>query len=821
MDNPETFKKMHTSPGLFAIVGGGITSPDNLLPHGEAFVRDYLVGVSWLKSVNVSWSGKVWLPDDFGHDSQLPSMLSALGVTGVSFGRVPGACNQGQDPEPSGSVSAHRVLLDTTSGGLDFRWKANDGSSVFTYYMPNGYCAGDGLYYSTCEPQTPVEMANCQCSSTKNAMDNIAAYIGVRQPLATTPYIYTATGCDFRVPLTNLVQTLTQWNTQRYPQTGIYAVSASFSHYVDLVEAYNKEHGDKLPQRNFHGTTPTTTFKPTPYWMGFYSSRTFNKQLHYETCKALLASETFLVVEDLLGLQSTISDSQIDSLWNLTTPSTHHDYITGTATDYVYLGEQLPLLTYTVTRSQTARSIIYAEIASALNTNPTANPSIIAFNQHGFPLTRLVSEVKLLPSATDEDKEYLKSLPGVQVTANGGFVSLVTAPSLGYNGNSPTDVAFETTLKVEQQGGSFVLENSYLKATINQTSNWAITSLFDKLGNAEVLSVGNALQFRNDNGNIYRFGYEEGCGFNNYNPTITPTVGTIVENGPVRIVISAGLSVVTSSWTRSYTLIYTLVQDEPFVRMSISGSAAPYTAVITQFTFNTNIDTYDHGTPYHWDYKSPFLYGLQNDFKVTIEATHDFIVPKASTGSILGAVYQNSTPGWGVLNSNSIVGVVLRNSPSDCAGKGAAGSDNDDHIVHYAIRVPSGLGPSSTGQALREARAFHTPLEAVFIPKAQFTTARPQSFSLASVQSPATGIITAAKTGEYSKSSYVFRVYYPENTPTNVVVAVNTAVPSSSKVRLVTALEEPIEGSTVSWSANRVSYKTGAALTTFQVETKP
>src|SRR5262245_25852396 len=30
------------------IVGGGVTSPDSLLPSGEAFIRDYLVGKTWL-----------------------------------------------------------------------------------------------------------------------------------------------------------------------------------------------------------------------------------------------------------------------------------------------------------------------------------------------------------------------------------------------------------------------------------------------------------------------------------------------------------------------------------------------------------------------------------------------------------------------------------------------------------------------------------------------------------------------------------------------------------------------------------------------------
>ncbi len=30
------------------MVGGGITSPENLIVHGEAFLRNYLIGLEWM-----------------------------------------------------------------------------------------------------------------------------------------------------------------------------------------------------------------------------------------------------------------------------------------------------------------------------------------------------------------------------------------------------------------------------------------------------------------------------------------------------------------------------------------------------------------------------------------------------------------------------------------------------------------------------------------------------------------------------------------------------------------------------------------------------
>jgi alpha-mannosidase len=53
------------------LCGGGITSPDNLLPHGEAFLRNFLVAQTWYAATLGLPVMNVWIPDDFGHDSQL------------------------------------------------------------------------------------------------------------------------------------------------------------------------------------------------------------------------------------------------------------------------------------------------------------------------------------------------------------------------------------------------------------------------------------------------------------------------------------------------------------------------------------------------------------------------------------------------------------------------------------------------------------------------------------------------------------------------------------------------------------------------------
>src|SRR3989441_7115202 len=123
------------------IVGGGITSPDSLLPPGEAFIRDYLVGKTWVDAMLGLAIRQAWVPDDFGHDPQLPIVLEAMGFEGVGFGRVPGVARATQSlgftPPDPGSIAAGLLRH-----GPDFVWRAADGAAVVAHWMPGGDCQG-------------------------------------------------------------------------------------------------------------------------------------------------------------------------------------------------------------------------------------------------------------------------------------------------------------------------------------------------------------------------------------------------------------------------------------------------------------------------------------------------------------------------------------------------------------------------------------------------------------------------------------------------------------------------------------------------------
>jgi alpha-mannosidase len=310
-----------------SIEGGGITSPDNLLPHGEAFVRNYLAGWAWEMATLGLPAIYAYLPDDFGHDAQLPVMLQAMGLPAVSFSRMPGSWASSQTQPLDGSQSLYQQLM---TQGADFVWQASDGSSVLAHLEQHSYSQGNSLHND--------------CSDPKSALPALAGMLSANQPSSPTPYVYLPCGNDFALPIPCLLDIATAWNQTQYSTTGTWVAVGTLAQYTEMVQAWSGANPGKLVSRPFDAT---------PYWTGFYASRPANKILHQATVRALLGAEVFGAIADLLQTADDLAWAPVQTArqqavaqgWEALLPSTHHDYITGTAVDSVYTEEQLPLLT--------------------------------------------------------------------------------------------------------------------------------------------------------------------------------------------------------------------------------------------------------------------------------------------------------------------------------------------------------------------------------------------------------------------------------------------------------------------------------------------
>ena len=265
----------------------------------------------------------LWIPDDFGHDTQLPALIQAMGFTGVAFWRITGdvldaPCTACASPVEGSPFS---VLM---ANGLDFIWTASDGSGVQAHWLSGGYCQGNNELGFTRVPSK-----KCLCS----LVDSLPA-------AAPTPYYFVPIDCDFATPYTpDLLTIVAEWNHST--TSGVEIVVSSFNSFMDLVRAASG--GGKLN---------SIALTLNPYFSGAYGSRMDLKIGHYLATRTLLRTETFAVLLDRLaasqgGAFATASqrvNHELKTAWQDLMPSTHHDYVTGTAVDSVYTGEQQKLL---------------------------------------------------------------------------------------------------------------------------------------------------------------------------------------------------------------------------------------------------------------------------------------------------------------------------------------------------------------------------------------------------------------------------------------------------------------------------------------------
>jgi alpha-mannosidase len=785
-------KTIEAAGDNFQVVGGGITSPDALVCSGEGFLRNYLVGRVRLAEVLPGLQAKPYcvIPDDFGQGPELPVLLQALGFPALVFGRLPGTFGPNR-PEPMAQLKQH---------GVDFVWRAADGSEVVAHWMLSQDGTGN---YAYANPGPGQLQPIADLVSTYQAAGAPGTY-----PAAATPFMYFSVENDFSLPVDGLLAAIEAWNANPPPEHSIVTVRAgTFADFVEMV----------LPRRD--QLQLLAPYNGTPYWTGYYASRPALKTLHYGALRMLQEAEVFGLLAP--GAVSGTFGSELADTWVNFAPSTHHDFICGTANDEVYQGEQLPLLTQTAQSANSLREAALGAIAGGAS--PVGGVPVVVANGLGFSRTDLAE----LPAA-----EGPVDSACVQPSFEGGTLFLAEVPSFGFTaldlaaGGERAQPALASIDPGTSGAESYTLENEFMRATISQAAGWGIESLVDSATGRDLLEgPGNELVFYSDGGDIYRFGNEVGDLFSADSgvaiTTSGPGLGAVVlETGPLRARLRTTVRAAAGDGSASaeFTREYALVAGEPFLRMATTGAAFPVEgppgySVMTRFPLASPIESIGHGTGGHWTDVPP-LSGFWAP--PVFQATHDFVLPREAGGAALAAVYHDGMPAWAFDEDGALLGCLLRNTPGD--NYGASGTDTDPHTHLYALRVPSGLAEPESGQPLREARRFTTPPLARAVPKGG--TGASSSGSVAAASDPA--ILTVAKPGTFNPNSLVLRLYQPTNAPARVQVTLG-APPETMAARVTTALEGEWTGPPMPLipDASGFALEMPAALATVQVGASP
>lgn len=220
------------------LIGPWYVLPDEFLVSPEALVRNLLVG----DSVCRAWGGKMdigYLPDTFGHISQLPQLLRGFGMATAMFARGAG------------------------DAPTEFLWRGPDGSHILVCHLRDHYDNAAVL------PADPDEATQ----TFSRLRDRLA-------PHAPTSQLLMMHGTDHMRPRADLPQIVAAAN-RRLPDQ---VILSSPVHYVSAVrEELGPEGLQGLPLRSGEMRSP----QRSPILPGVLSARMWIKQRNH-ACQVLL-----------------------------------------------------------------------------------------------------------------------------------------------------------------------------------------------------------------------------------------------------------------------------------------------------------------------------------------------------------------------------------------------------------------------------------------------------------------------------------------------------------------------------------------------------
>lgn len=339
--------------GALKVVGGGMTSPDTLLPELELLMRDFLYGTQFAEDVMGTTPHAAWLPDSFGHSAMVPDILQAAGLTSVAMSRIDGApdiTQQLADAKVQPLAGSTAAALKKV-GSADFIWRGSGDTAVIGHFLSQVglYCSGENIDYD--EPiQLPgSHIGEFKGDDPKYTDAKIDGYIVQTKPYSQTPYMFVPVGCDFQAPKPKLLEYIAGYNQRQSAKSGVFAVVATFEDYATLV-AFHK---DKLPE---------VKGDLAPVYMGFYGSRAEVKRAIREAARPFFTAEIFAAI---LGEEGKQIMQKAAPMLSKLTRADHHDFVPGTATDDVVANEQLPLCK----EAQAAGDLALKAVAAALATH--------------------------------------------------------------------------------------------------------------------------------------------------------------------------------------------------------------------------------------------------------------------------------------------------------------------------------------------------------------------------------------------------------------------------------------------------------------------
>lgn len=427
--NPEMFAKIQqrVHEGRWELAGGWWIEPDCNIPSGESFARHGLYGQRYFMRSFGRKARVGYNIDSFGHNGNLPQILSKSGMEYYVFMRP----------------HAFEKSLPNNA----FYWEAPDGSRILTFRILFGYnWSGQDI------PETLLLTA----AEIKEPLDQLMFFYGV--------------GNHGGGPTIENLQTLhVLQKKDEYPEL----IFSSAEHFFDSLR---DEH---LPLSTVHDDLQHHS-------SGCYAAQSGIKQWNRRAEHELIASEKFSTVASLWVHQTY--PSNFEHAWKKVLFNQFHDILAGTSLSSAYKDAQTQI---DEARSIAAENQNLALQALAWKINIPIEEKVqplVVFNPHAWvssfnielEMAGSANETSLLMDDTGQPVEF--QIIQSEAALNGRFRLNFVAdlPALGYRTYrwmrwSPAEVKHAPSVQDTETS----LENDRFYLEIDPTTG-CIASLFDK-----------------------------------------------------------------------------------------------------------------------------------------------------------------------------------------------------------------------------------------------------------------------------------------------------------------------------------------------------
>jgi alpha-mannosidase len=322
--------------GRVELVGGNYNEANTNLTCAESTIRNAVYGIGYQRDVLGGDPATAWMLDVFGHDPSYPSLMASAGLGSSAWARGPF-----HQWGPRGTVGDNTRMQFPS----EFEWVSPDGKGLLTAYMPNHYGAGWAM-----ERFGTLEAAEREAYGQFESLKPVAATRNVLLPV----------GADHVIPSRWCTQIHRDWNAKYVWPKFVTAVPREF---FAAVRSDAAGRGVAL--------TPQTR-DMNPVYPGKDVSFIDTKQAQRAAETAVMDGERLATLAWLHG--APFPDAALDKAWRQLIFGGHHDAITGTESDQVYL-DLLGGWREAYERGEGARRRAAAHLAGLADTVPPPGPS--------------------------------------------------------------------------------------------------------------------------------------------------------------------------------------------------------------------------------------------------------------------------------------------------------------------------------------------------------------------------------------------------------------------------------------------------------------